>query len=156
PMRKEVDEVWACSGFVRDCYVKSGVPAEQVHVIPLGVDTQRFHSHVRPFPLKTNKRFKFLFVGGTIYRKGIDLLLNAYVSAFRRRDDVCLVIKDMGVKTSYRDQTAEAQIRQWQADSDAPELEYVDWSLTESDLAGLYTACNCLVHPYRGEGFGLP
>ena len=23
-------------------------------------------------------------------------------------------------------------------------------------MAGLYTACDCLVHPYRGEGFGLP
>jgi hypothetical protein len=23
-------------------------------------------------------------------------------------------------------------------------------------MAGLFTACHCLVHPYRGEGFGLP
>ena len=23
-------------------------------------------------------------------------------------------------------------------------------------IPGLYTACNCLVHPYRGEGFGMP
>src|SRR5438128_8701674 len=23
-------------------------------------------------------------------------------------------------------------------------------------MAGLYTACQSLVHPYRGEGFGLP
>jgi len=23
-------------------------------------------------------------------------------------------------------------------------------------MAGLYNACDCLVHPYRGEGFGLP
>jgi glycosyltransferase involved in cell wall biosynthesis len=23
-------------------------------------------------------------------------------------------------------------------------------------MPGLYTACDCLVHPYRGEGFGLP
>jgi glycosyltransferase involved in cell wall biosynthesis len=23
-------------------------------------------------------------------------------------------------------------------------------------MPGLYTACQCLVHPYRGEGFGLP
>ena len=28
--------------------------------------------------------------------------------------------------------------------------------LSEAELAGLYTACDCLVHPYRGEGFGLP
>ena len=23
-------------------------------------------------------------------------------------------------------------------------------------MAALYAACDCLVHPYRGEGFGLP
>ena len=23
-------------------------------------------------------------------------------------------------------------------------------------MAGLYSACDCLVHPFRGEGFGLP
>jgi hypothetical protein len=28
--------------------------------------------------------------------------------------------------------------------------------LTGEELAGLYTACDCLVLPYRGEGFGLP
>jgi glycosyltransferase involved in cell wall biosynthesis len=28
--------------------------------------------------------------------------------------------------------------------------------LTEDEMAGLYTACDVLVHPYRGEGFGLP
>jgi glycosyltransferase involved in cell wall biosynthesis len=28
--------------------------------------------------------------------------------------------------------------------------------LAESDMPGLFTACDCLVHPYRGEGFGLP
>jgi hypothetical protein len=33
---------------------------------------------------------------------------------------------------------------------------YIDQELPERELAGLYTACDCLVHPYRGEGFGLP
>ena len=29
-------------------------------------------------------------------------------------------------------------------------------SYLQEDLAGLYKSCDCLVHPYRGEGFGLP
>src|SRR5262249_50983681 len=37
-----------------------------------------------------------------------------------------------------------------------PEIEYLDRPLSSEELAGLYTACDCLVHPYRGEGFGLP
>ncbi len=156
PMSRQVDEVWVASRYARDCFVQSGIPAERVQVIPLGVDIGRFHPQAPPLRLPTNKRFKFLFVGGTIHRKGIDLLLDAYTQAFRRSDDVCLVIKDMGVGTFYGGQTAEQRIAELQAAADAPEIVYFSESLTEEELAGLYTACNCLVHPYRGEGFGLP
>src|SRR5215472_15845632 len=37
PMTHQVDEVWVPTSFVRDCFVKSGIPAEQVKVIPHGV-----------------------------------------------------------------------------------------------------------------------
>src|SRR5438105_15392682 len=62
----------------------------------------------------------------------------------------------MGVGSFYRGQTAEERIAQLRSQPGAPEIEYLNQALTEDDMAGLYTACNCLVHPYRGEGFGLP
>ena len=37
-------------------------------------------------PLPTRKAVKFLFVGGTIHRKGIDVLLEAYRRAFTAQD----------------------------------------------------------------------
>jgi glycosyltransferase involved in cell wall biosynthesis/Tfp pilus assembly protein PilF len=156
PLSGPVDEVWVPTWFVRDCFVASGVPADRVHVVPLGVGPERFRPGLEPFPLKTTKRFKFLFVGGTIHRKGFDLLLDAYARAFRRDDDVCLVVKDMGVGTFYRGQTAEAAVSRLRADPAAPEVEYLDVELADEDVPGLYAACDCLVHPYRGEGFGLP
>lgn len=52
--------------------------------------------------LPTSKSFRFLFVGGTIRRKGFDRVLNAYLSEFTEDDDVCLVIKDMGADSFYR------------------------------------------------------
>jgi hypothetical protein len=78
----QVDEVWAYTEYVRDCYLAAGVPAERVHVVPLGVDCERFSPQAPPLPLPTKKRFKFLFVGGTIHRKGIDVLLEAYARTF--------------------------------------------------------------------------
>ena len=42
PIVENVAEVWAYTNAVRDCYVESGVPAERVHVVPLGVDSERF------------------------------------------------------------------------------------------------------------------
>lgn len=156
PMTTQIDEMWVPTSFVRDCYLRSGVPAESVHVVPNGVDTTRFNPDAAPVLLDTTKSFRFLFVGGTIYRKGIDILLKAYCATFSDHDDVCLIIKDMGGDTFYKGQTARQLIEQYQSKPNAPEIRYLDHYMDDQELAGLYTACNCLVHPYRGEGFGLP
>ena len=81
-MAASVDEVWVPSHYVRDCYIQSGVPSERVFVVPNGVDINLFNPTLPPYPLKTKKAFKFLFVGGTIRRKGIDILLDVYTSTF--------------------------------------------------------------------------
>jgi len=152
----QIDEMWVPSNYVRQVYIDSGIPPERVVVIPNGINPVKFHPEVKPYQLKTPKKFKFLFVGGTIYRKGIDLLLQAYLDTFKRSDDVCLVIKDMGGNSFYAGQTFKEQISKIQQNKDTPEIEYILETLTEDELIGLYTACNVLTHPYRGEGFGLP
>jgi glycosyltransferase involved in cell wall biosynthesis len=52
--------------------------------------------------------------------------------------------------------TAEKIIAEFQAKPGAPALCYLTGDLTDAEMAGLYCACQCLVAPYRGEGFGLP
>ncbi|HWC61474.1 MAG TPA: glycosyltransferase, partial [Verrucomicrobiae bacterium] len=151
-----VDEAWVPSEYVRNVYVDSGVPANKVFVVPNGVDTTKFHPQVAPMKLTTDKKFKFLFVGGTILRKGPDVLLKAYLEAFTAADDVCLVIKDFGGKTVYAGQTFEEKIRAAQTTPNAPEILYLNNELAPEELPGLYRACDCLVLPYRGEGYGLP
>ena len=54
-----------------------------MRVVPNGVDRGVFNPAGERYPLGTDDRFTFLFVGATIYRKGIDLLLEAYTAAFR-------------------------------------------------------------------------
>jgi glycosyltransferase involved in cell wall biosynthesis len=154
PMLRRVDEVWAYSRFVRDAYVEAGVPPERVHVVPLGVDPEVFRPEVSPYSLPPGPGVRFLFVGGTIFRKGIDVLLAAYARAFRPGDGVGLVIKDMGSRSFYRGQTAEEHVAGLR-ERGYP-VEYIDRDLTESEMAGLYAACDGLVHPFRGEGFALP
>ncbi|MDB6031237.1 MAG: hypothetical protein JWM16_1575, partial [Verrucomicrobiales bacterium] len=151
-----VDEAWVPSEYVRRVYVDSGVHPDKVKVVPNGVDSVLFHPAAQPMALTTKKKFKFLFVGGTIRRKGPDVLLDAFLQSFTSADDVCLVIKDFGGDTIYAGQTFEAQIKAAQARPNAPEILYLTEEMLPSQIAGLYTACDCLVHPYRGEGFGLP
>ena len=153
---RHVDEVWVPSEFVRHSYIDSGIPPSKIHVVPNGIDPERFHPNAAPRDLPTTKSYKFLFVGGTIYRKGPDVLLDAYLKTFTNNDDVCLVIKDFGGDSIYAGQTLKQRIELAQADPHAPEILYLKDELSPSELPSLYTACDCLVHPYRGEGFGLP
>ncbi len=153
---ENVDEIWANSSYVRQVYVDSGVDPAKVKYLPHGIDPNKFRPDLTPLPLKTDKKFKFLFVGGTIGRKGPDLLLQAYLETFTAADDVCLVIKDFGGKSVYAGQTLVDKIREAQQKADAPEILYLDQELAGDEVPRLYAACDCLVHPYRGEGFGLP
>ncbi len=151
-----VDEAWVPSNFVQELYIQSGVDPGRVYVLPNGVNADFFKPGEKAFPVPSNKRFKFLFVGGTIYRKGVDVLLRAYQEIFTRNDDVSLVVKDMGTRSLYQGQGMIKQIRALQASDGAPEIVYIEDDLSDKQMVGLYNACDCLVHPYRGEGFGLP
>jgi hypothetical protein len=69
-------------------------------------------------------------------RKGIDLLVTPFARAFRPGDGAGLVIKEMGSKSFYRGQTAEAVERRLrvlaEADLARPEAEnvpgFVGWA----------------------------
>ncbi len=156
PMSMLVDEIWVPSSYVMQSYIASGVPSDRVKVVPNGVNTAIFNPQAKPWPVPTIKKFKFLFVGGLIWRKGLDVLLQAYRSAFSKTDDVTLVIKEIGKSNFYQGMGSDRLIRQIQNDPRAPEVIHITQMLTEKQMAGLFTGCDCLVHSYRGEGFALP
>lgn len=153
---QRVDEIWAPSEYVRRIYERSGIHPGKIHVIPWGIDPAVFTPDAPARILQTSKTFRFLFVGGTIQRKGYDRVLEAYTKEFGPDDDVCLVVKDMGTQTFYRYGNLRDPTLTARDDQRLPEIVYFDGSWTPGQLASLYTACQCLVMPYRGEGFGLP
>ncbi|MFF2290442.1 glycosyltransferase [Peribacillus butanolivorans] len=155
PMKYWLDEIWVYSSYNKECYIRCGIPENKIQVIPLGVNKKVFHTGVEALTLEPSS-FRFLFVGGTIGRKGIDILIQAYLNEFTSDDDVCLFIKDTGTQSFYKGITLEKMILEAMADSKNPRIVYMDQDFSETELAGLYKACDCLVHPYRGEGFGLP
>jgi tetratricopeptide (TPR) repeat protein len=66
------------------------------------------------------------------------------------------VIKDLGADSFYRGQGLRDRIAAVVNDDRSAEVLYLGDDLPDETLPSLYTACDCLVHPYRGEGFGLP
>jgi glycosyltransferase involved in cell wall biosynthesis len=155
-VRARVDRVWVPSAYVRDCYIEAGMPPGVVEVVPNGVNLERFTAEGPRRELPRQAGCTFLFVGGSIWRKGVDLLIDAWTDAFGPDDDVQLVVKDFGVGSHYRGQTAEEGLRELAERDDVAPVTYIDDDLSPDELAALYRACDVLVTPYRGEGFCLP
>ncbi|HLH65915.1 MAG TPA: glycosyltransferase [Solirubrobacteraceae bacterium] len=165
PLQRGVDELWVPSEHVRSMYLRAGLDAKRVVVIPNGVDLELFRprrdgedltgtaleAHLRPVEAAT----RFLFVGGLVGRKGADLLAPAWIGAFAGRDDVALIVKDFGSGGIYRSGERDA-IRRHAASGALPRIVLIDEELPAAELAALYRACDVLVHPYRGEGFAMP
>jgi glycosyltransferase involved in cell wall biosynthesis len=156
PLNDHVDELWVPSETVREMYVSSGVDGERVVVIPNGVDLERFSPQGACFELPLPEgATRFLFVGGLIWRKGPDVLLAAWKQAFAGRDDVVLIVKDVGAAGVYREGDREEMVA-YAASGALPRMALLQDELSDEQVAALYRACDVLVHPYRGEGFAMP
>jgi glycosyltransferase involved in cell wall biosynthesis len=152
----DVDLLLVYSRYVRRHAIASGIPARKVRVVPLGVDETVFTPEGPVYELATSKRFRFLFVGAPVARKGADTLLEAYRRAFGPDDDVCLVIKDHPHDLFYEGEAIRDRIVEAARDPHSPDVEYICEYMAPEQLASLYRACDVGVFPYRAEGFCLP
>jgi glycosyltransferase involved in cell wall biosynthesis len=155
PLRA-LDELWVPSAFVRRVLMQAGVNGEKIVVIPNGVDLDLYQPAGEAARPEGARATCFLFVGGAIQRKGMDVLLRAWRQAFSASDDVSLVIKDMGARSFYRHLSLAKEVRAAAQDPGAAPILYLDEDWSEQKLPALYRGCDVVVLPYRGEGFGMP
>jgi glycosyltransferase involved in cell wall biosynthesis len=152
---KVVHEVWVYTDYLRECYIASGLDPALVRVIPLGIGPDEFKPDVAPAAWlreRTGERFCFLFNGGITLRKGVDILVNAYLNEFRADEQVCLVIKG---SNAYKKELA-LQVETLSRRPGIAGILYLTDDILPRELPSLYAACDCYVHPYRAEGYGLP
>ncbi|WP_151636858.1 glycosyltransferase family 4 protein [Noviherbaspirillum aerium] len=97
--------------------------------------------------------FRFLHVSSCFPRKGVDVLLKAYGEVFRNTDDVSLIIKTF---PNPHNDVAQQLAALRASDPAFPRVELIEEDWTGEQIVGLYHACQVLVAPSRGEGFGLP
>ncbi len=78
----------------REKAVAGGIPAEKVAVVPVGVNPRLFHDKAAPPDfLAEEDGFLFVTVTSPLQRKGLDLLLRAYLEEFTATEPVLLIIK---------------------------------------------------------------
>ena len=154
-IERNVDELWVPSDFVRGVFTRAGVSEHRVQVIPNGFDAKLLTPDGPSARPTGCRRFVFLFVGGAIARKGIDLLLQAYAQAFESGDDVTLAVST-GANPAYAHNSLDGLLAKFMRDVRLPHLAFLSKQFEDTDLAALYRGCDAFVLPYRGEGFGMP
>jgi len=81
-----LDEIIVCSEWAKQIIIKNGL-TQPVHVVPLGVDTEIF----KPVEHLEDRPYRFLAAGKWEYRKGHDLVLQAFNETFQPDDEVELI-----------------------------------------------------------------
>jgi FkbM family methyltransferase len=144
--------VLAPTEFVAKALIDSGLSIP-VRLIGFAPRLQAFETLASARKPAGGRPFTFLHVSSGFPRKGIDVLLVAYGRAFRRADQVRLVIKVFPNPHN----TVAQQIDEWQAaDRQAPAITLVDGDINDAELLDLYRDADAVVLPTRGEGFNIP
>ncbi len=134
------DIILTVSDVARDTYLEAGIQPERVKVIPLGADLSLFTDRHSSRALSP---FRFLFVGAQIYRKGLDLLLDAFTSVRQRYPSAELVIIGGGGDASGL------------LDSQHRPGVMLAGPMTQVALADEYRNADCLVLPSRNDSYGM-
>jgi glycosyltransferase involved in cell wall biosynthesis len=153
-----MDELWVPSKFNYDTFSRSGVDVSKLRVVPYSINVTRFYPG-RPYnqiefspPLR---KFSFLYVFGFDFRKGVDLLIDAFCREFDRDEDVSLVLKAY-VHSGYTPEKVMSVIRSY-----APEERLFSQIIVivepfeEQELIDLYLNCDAYVSVDRA-GWGMP
>ncbi|MFT4512165.1 MAG: glycosyltransferase involved in cell wall biosynthesis [Planctomycetota bacterium] len=136
----------------------AGRPMRSVKVVPHGVDSV-MHEHAAPSPqimqFKGN-RPAVLFCGGLVWRKGFDVFLQSVLAARSAGQDFVVVVKGVGSGQHYGPYGLGELLDRFQTTPGTPPILRLEENLSREDLASVYTACDVMLHPYRGEGFCMP
>lgn len=138
------------SEHVRQVFRASGIQIP-MFVVSEGLDIPL--AKTENINIDTKNDFKFLHVSSGQYRKGVDVLLKAYLAEFSAKDNVSLVLK-LFPNASY-----DKQLDKIIAGANSKSAEIVtikDNSITDGQLKYLYENADAVVLPSRAEGYGLP
>ena len=110
PALHDVDEIWAYSRSVRDCYLDAGMPPSAFMSYRWALTPRSSGLGLSRWPCSLVRNSGSCLSAGRSFARGSTCCWRRFARAFQPDDGVGLVIKDMGTKSFYRGQTAEAKV----------------------------------------------
>lgn len=157
--------ILTCSKWSKQGFVRSGVPAERVTVLPLGFDPEVFRpatperrAQIRNEMGFAPDDFVFYHAGAMTPNKGLRFLLAAFARLGRERPNARLLLKGMDALFPSK-QLFEEEIGKLEpqlAQAAMSRLRYVSGPLSFADMARIYQAADCYISSYLAEAFNMP
>lgn len=132
----------------------TGRSKSSIKVVPHGVDLSM---HEDAAPMQQVMQFKgsrpaVLFCGDLIWQKGFDVFLQSVLAARSAGQDFVVVIKS---SSGSQHHGLSESLDRFEQTPGAPPVLHLEGDMSPEKLASVYTACDVMLHPYRGEGFGM-
>ena len=143
-----LDVIMVASDWGRATAIGAGLPADRLHVVPMGVDTTLFP----PADLPDDGPTRFLMIGKWERRKGQDVLLEAFGRAFTPDDDVELWLMTANQMREGRDTMWEDEVA---TNPMAHRIRSIPRERTRAGVAKIMANVHCGVFPARSEGWNL-
>ncbi len=153
------------SNWSREGFIRSGMPAERIDVVPHGIDPL-LHRPPTPDERATARRslriaddaFVFLNIGAMTQNKGLDHLFRAFASLVPTHPRARLLLKGIDALYPSSQFLRQTALRIPPADMQAvmQRTHGIVDALSAEGVVRLYHAADAYVCPYLAEGFNLP
>jgi hypothetical protein len=154
----QLDEFWSPCELVTRNLIRLGFSGKIFHV-PTPIKTYNCIEDVgfRHSDGCLNKEtFKFYSIFHWNFRKGYDLLVEAYLRAFSE-EDVALVVKTNSASPVVKEFSSLVRRSKSKIGEKVfPKIFFTEHMLCYDDILRIHGECDCFVLPHRGEGWGIP
>lgn len=155
----QIDRLIAVSQATRQWHCEHGLDSSRTSVVHNGVDSNIFFPPAsEPFLNKTSKSTRIavpprlLFVGQIGIRKGVDMLVDAFLQIATKIPTAKLSI--VGQRYSQKHEAVEYEKKLIQQVASSPFSDRVSWLGIRDDVPDLMRQSTILIHPARQEPLG--
>ncbi|WP_227793390.1 glycosyltransferase family 4 protein [Paenibacillus guangzhouensis] len=155
----KMDEIWVPSQFNHKTFAQSGVLPYKLKVVPYAIDISVFdpeRSYLKYHIPGIMPSFVFTYIFGFDFRKGYDLLIQAFCEEFAPYENVMLILK-VYIHSNHSSEYVMAEIA-----SNIPPERYqkqiiiVLESQSHDQLISLYRSTDVYISMDRASGWGMP
>ena len=145
-----LDNIFVCSEWAKKVILNHiKISPKDVHVIPLGVDLSIF----KPCSMPSNSTTKFFNCGKWEIRKGHDVLVELFNSAFDEEDNVEL---HMMCENPFLSQSEQNEwINLYKKSKLGSKIHIIPRQNTQEEVYNIMTQMHCGIFPARAEGWNL-